>query len=149
MDIKMLDHLRKMNFDLSGPSILTSLSSKLLVEVGKIYQLTEALCYLDSCGLFFGLSSLCVSLSGLSEAIGATCCPYPCAHSCCPHLCAHSCLLYRELEREPLSPAVFQMPGTGEAPNQWGLIEPGSWECAMGHVGIPFSAVNIPCQSRT
>lgn len=37
MDIKMLDHLRKMNFDLSGPSILTSLSSKLLVEVGKIY----------------------------------------------------------------------------------------------------------------
>lgn len=36
MDIKMLDHLRKMNFDLSGHFILTSLSSKLLAEVGKI-----------------------------------------------------------------------------------------------------------------
>lgn len=36
MDIKMLDNLKKMNFDLSGHFVLTCLSLKPLVEVGKI-----------------------------------------------------------------------------------------------------------------
>lgn len=36
MDIKMLDNLKKMNFDLSGHFVLSCLSLKPLVEVGKI-----------------------------------------------------------------------------------------------------------------
>lgn len=65
MDIKLLYHWKKMNFDLSGHFILTSFSVKLLINVGKMWPGTEFPAeiqfYLDHCRLFLNLSWLLVT----------------------------------------------------------------------------------------